>query len=60
MKGKKPKKDTVQEPASLYEKTKPQGIGEDFDFEKEFQRGLTPEQFKAEMTKRIKAYPWKK
>lgn len=30
-----------------------------FDFDKEFKKGLTPEEFKAEMTKRIKAYPWK-
>ncbi|MFN3639540.1 MAG: hypothetical protein ACK4UK_01345 [Flavobacterium sp.] len=60
MKDKKPKKDKVEEPASLYEKTKSQGIGKDFDFEKEFESGLTPEQFKVEMAKRIKSYPWKK
>jgi hypothetical protein len=60
MKDKKLKKDKVEEPASLYEKTKPQGIGKDFDFEKEFEKGLAPEQFKVEMAKRIKAYPWKK
>lgn len=31
-----------------------------FDFDAEFAKGLTPEEFKAEMSKRIKAYPWKK
>lgn len=60
MKDKKPKLNKVEEPVSLYNQTNTQGIGEDFDFDKEFQRGLTPEQFKAEMIKRIKAYPWKK
>lgn len=32
----------------------------EFDFDKEFENGYTPEQFKEEMHKRIKAYPWKK
>jgi len=31
-----------------------------FDFDDEFKKGYTPEQFKEEMLKRIKAYPWKK
>lgn len=30
------------------------------NFDAEFAKGLTPEEFKAEMSKRIKAYPWKK
>lgn len=60
MKDRKPKKDKVEEPASLYEKTKPHGVGEDFDFEKEFEKGLSAEEFKAEMYKRINEYPWKK
>lgn len=53
----------VEEPATEYEIQKPktQGIDpETFDFDAEFAKGLTPEEFKAEMSKRIKAYPWKK
>ena len=30
------------------------------NFDEEMKNGFTPEQFKAEMHKRIKAYPWKK
>ncbi|MCW2120220.1 hypothetical protein [Flavobacterium sp. 7A] len=33
---------------------------EGFDFDAEFAKGYTPEEFKQEMFKRIKAYPWKK
>ncbi|WP_343587626.1 hypothetical protein [Flavobacterium sp.] len=57
------KKDKVEEPRVEYEIQKPrrQGIDlETFDFDAEFAKGLTPEEFKAEMSKRIKAYPWKK
>lgn len=57
------KKDKVEEPRVEYEvqKTKFKGIDrETFDFDTEFAKGLTPEEFKAEMSKRIKAYPWKK
>lgn len=32
----------------------------EFDFDKEFENGYTAEEFKNEMHKRIKAYPWKK
>jgi len=32
----------------------------EFDFDKEFENGYTAEEFKKEMHKRIKAYPWKK
>ncbi|HEY1194127.1 hypothetical protein [Flavobacterium sp.] len=55
--------DKVEEPATEYEtqKVRRQGIDpETFDFDAEFAKGLTPEEFKAEMSKRIKAYPWKK
>nr|WP_294780094.1 hypothetical protein [uncultured Flavobacterium sp.] len=55
--------DKVEEPATEYEIQKPsrQGIDpETFDFDAEFAKGLTPEEFKAEMYKRIEAYPWKK
>jgi Zn-dependent M28 family amino/carboxypeptidase len=31
-----------------------------FDFDAEFEEGYTPDQFKQEIFKRIKAYPWKK
>ena len=33
---------------------------EEFDFDKELGNGLTGEEFKAEMRKRINEYPWKK
>lgn len=32
----------------------------EFDFDKEFENGYTAEEFKKEMRKRIKVYPWKK
>ena len=53
----------VEEPSTAYEisKLKFQGIDRaTFDFDEEFKNGLTPDEFKAEMHKRIKAYPWKK
>ena len=57
------KNDKVEEPGVEYEIQKPKfkGIDRDtFDFDAEFAKGLTPEEFKAEMFKRIEAYPWKK
>jgi hypothetical protein len=57
------KNDKVEEPRVEYEIQKPKFKGidrETFDFDTEFANGLTPEEFKAEMVKRIKAYPWKK
>ncbi|RED21986.1 hypothetical protein BD847_3478 [Flavobacterium cutihirudinis] len=57
------KKNKVEEPRVEYEIQKPKFKGidpETFDFDAEFAKGLTPEEFKAEMSKRIKAYPWKK
>lgn len=53
----------VEEPVIVYEDstTKFKGIDRStFDFDAEFKNGYTPEEFKAEMHKRIKAYPWKK
>ena len=53
----------LQEPSVAYESSKIKFKGIDratFDFDEEFKNGLTPEEFKAEMHKRIKAYPWKK
>ncbi len=58
-----PKTDKVEEPTIAYESSKTKFKGIDratFDFDAEFANGLTPEEFKAEMAKRIKAYPWKK
>lgn len=58
-----PKTTKMEEPAVVYEssKAKSQGIDRDnFNFDEEFKKGYTPEQFKEEMFKRIKAYPWKK
>lgn len=55
--------DKVEEPATVYESLKLKQQGSDrptFDFDEEFKKGYTPEQFKEEMFKRIKAYPWKK
>ena len=56
-------KTNAEERSLAYEisKTKLQGIDRaTFDFDAEFKNGYTPEEFKAEMHKRIKAYPWKK
>ena len=62
-KGKKSKIDKAEEPAVNYEVSKPEQQGIDhatFDFDAEFAKGYTPEEFKLEMHKRIQAYPWKK
>lgn len=53
----------VEEPSIVYEdaKAKLKGIETiPFDFDAEFKNGYTPEEFKAEMHKRIKSYPWEK
>jgi hypothetical protein len=53
----------VEEPFVVYESSKMKFQGIDratFDFDEEVKKGYTPEEFKAEMHKRIKAYPWKK
>ena len=55
----------VEEPSILYQvaKIKEESEAETelgFDFDKEWENGYTAEEFKAEMHKRIKAYPWKK
>ena len=57
------KNDKVEEPVADYKvsMSKFKGIdSENFDFDAQFQKGYTSEQFKEEMHKRIKAYPWKK
>lgn len=53
-------KKEVNEPVSVYKPTKKQGIDENFDFDEAFKSGLTPEEFRKEMHKRINAFPWKK
>jgi hypothetical protein len=53
----------LEEPRILYQISKLKEESEketEFDFDKEFENGYTPEEFKEEMFKRIKAYPWKK
>lgn len=53
----------AEEPYAACETSKIKFKGIDrttFDFDEEFKNGLTPEQFKEEMHKRINAYPWKK
>jgi hypothetical protein len=48
----------VEEPAVVYESSKLKSKGIDkatFDFDEEFKNGLTPEEFKAEMNKRIRS-----
>ncbi|OUL60948.1 hypothetical protein [Flavobacterium sp. AJR] len=53
----------VEEPSVEYEVSKAKFKGIDratFDFDEEMKKGYTPEEFKAEMLKRIKAYPWEK
>jgi hypothetical protein len=50
-------------PSVFYESSKVKFKGIDratFDFDEEVRNGYTPEEFKAEMHKRIQAYPLKK
>ena len=50
----------VEDPFVAYEASKIKFKGIDrATFEEEFKNGYTPEEFKAEMSKRIKEYPWK-
>ncbi len=56
-----PNQKKAEEPATEYKAKKPQqGIGKDFDFDKEFAKGLTAEEAKAEMHRRIKLWKWEK
>ena len=55
----------LEEPSVLYQIAKIKEASETdnetgFDFDKEWENGYTVEEFKEEMHKRIKAYPWKK
>lgn len=57
----KSNKRKVEEPATAYKSiSKQKGIGVDFDFEKAFAEGLTIEEARAEMHKRIAKWDWKK
>lgn len=61
MKDKKSIIKKVEEPATAYRSIPEQkGIGVDFDFEKAFAEGLTIEEARAEMHKRIAKWDWKK
>ena len=51
----------VEEPTTEYKAIpKQKGLGEDFDFDKAFAEGLTVEEAKAEMHKRIAKWNWEK
>ncbi len=54
-----PKITKVEEPAVVYESSKIKSQGIDratFDFDAEFEKGLTLEEFKSEMAKRIRGW----
>ncbi|WP_121924020.1 hypothetical protein [Flavobacterium weaverense] len=51
----------AEEPITAYKtNSKQKGIGENFDFDKEFKNGYKPEELLLEMKKRISKYHWKK
>ncbi len=51
----------VEDPATAYKSIpKQKGIEADFDFDKAFEAGLTIEEARAEMHKRIAKWDWKK
>jgi hypothetical protein len=51
----------VEELATAYGSIpKKKVIGTDFDIEKEFKSGYSPEEFLLEMKKRISKFPWEK
>ena len=61
MNEKKSKIEEVEEPITKYKITsKQKGIGENFDIDKAIAEGLTIEEARAEMHKRIRAWNWKK
>ena len=61
MSDKKQNSNKAEEPITAYKTTsKQKGIGENFDFDKEFKNGYTSEEFLSEMKKRISKYPWTK
>ena len=61
MNDKKANSSKAEEPITADKTTSKQnGIGENFDFDKELKNGFTSEEFLSEMKKRISKYPWKK
>ena len=61
MKDKKQTPKKVEEPTTTYEfAPKQQGIGKDFDFDKAFAEGMTVEEARADMHKRIAKWNWEK
>ena len=61
MNDKKVNSNKTEAPIAAYKTTlKQNGIGENFDFDKEFKNGYTSKEFLSEMKKRINKYPWKK
>ncbi len=61
MEDKNTNKKVVEEPSTLYhERKQQQGVGKDFNFDKEFAKGLTAKEAKAEMHRRIKLWKWEK
>lgn len=51
----------LAEPTTDYKTRKPQqGKGKDFDFDKEFAKGFSIDEAKAEMRRRIKLWKWEK
>ena len=54
-------KKTVSEPTTEYETEKStQGFSRDSDLKERFKNGYTSEDFRTEIKKRIRRYPWKK
>lgn len=61
MSSKKINSQKIEEPATTYKSPSTQkGIGENFDFNKEFAKGLTAAEARAEMHKKIKSCNWEK
>ena len=61
MNDKKINSNKAEEQIAAYKTTSKQnGIGENFDFDKELAKGLTVEEAKAEMHKKIKLWNWEK
>ena len=61
MSTKKSNSQKIEEPASTYKSPSTQkGIGENFDFDKEFAKGLTVDEARVEMHKKIKSLNWEK
>ena len=57
MSDKKQNSNKAEEPITAYRTTsKQKGIGENFDFDKEFAKGLTVEEAKAESKRRIREW----